>query len=174
MPRPITGAVPSSDVCPRRPTATDAGRGAVELLAGGRFAMNHSRTRTSPWIVLAVLTCLLLPPAAAAEVMIPVTVRITELWQLDHDQDPGVFGIGQSVADFYAEVTINGTKLDNFDQRCDNPPATPPANEVFDVPLPFFRENDPFVDPSCPNVPDAWTFTVDVPLSSLVGLSKTV
>ena len=86
----------------------------------------------------------------------------------------GVFGIGQSVADFYAEVTINGTKLDNFDQRCDNPPAPPPANVVFDVPLPFFRENDPFVDPSCPNVPDAWTFTVDVPLSSLVGLSKTV
>jgi hypothetical protein len=136
--------------------------------------MNHSRGRMSAWTMTAVLACLLLPAAATAEMMIPVTVRITELWQLDHDQDPGLFGIGQSVADFYAEVTINGTTLNNFDQRCDNPPATPPANEVFDVPLPFFTENDPFVDPSCPNVPDAWTFTVDVPLKSLVGLSKTI
>jgi len=76
------------------------------------------------WIMTAILACLLLPAVAAAEMMIPVTVRITELWQLDHGQDPGVFGIGQSVADFYAEVTINGTTLDNFDQRCDNPPAS--------------------------------------------------
>jgi hypothetical protein len=122
----------------------------------------------------ALLACLLLPAAAAAEMMIPVTVRITELVQLDHDQDPGFLGIGQSLGDFYAEVTINGTTLNNFNQRCDNPPATPPANEVFDVPYTFFAEDDPFVDPSCPNVPEAWTFTVDVPLRSLVGLSKTI
>jgi hypothetical protein len=32
----------------------------------------------------AILACLVLPAAAAAEMMIPVTVRITELWQLDH------------------------------------------------------------------------------------------
>ena len=60
---------------------------------------NHSRIRTSAWIMTAILACLLLPAVAAAEMMIPVTVRITELWQLDHGQDPGVFGIGQSVAD---------------------------------------------------------------------------
>jgi hypothetical protein len=79
-----------------------------------------------------------------------------------------VFGIGQSPADFYAEVSINGTTLNNFADRCDNPPATPPANIVFDVPLDFFTE-DGFVDPSCPNVPEAWTFTVDVPLTTLLG-----
>src|SRR5262245_54211500 len=136
--------------------------------------MNHSRGQSLLVIATALLACLLPHAAAAAETMIPVTVRITELVQLDHDQDPGVLGIGQSLGDFYAEVTINGTKLDNFHQRCDNPPATPPANMVFDVPYTFFAENDPLVDPSCPNVPEAWTFTVDVPLKTFVGLGKTI
>ena len=127
--------------------------------------MNHSRTKA--WTVAAMLASLLLPAAAAAELTVPVTVRITELVQLNHDQDPGVFGIGQSLGDFYAEVSINGTTLNNRDERCDNPPATPPENEVFDVPYTFFSETDPFVDPSCHNVP--WTFTVDVPLSTLLA-----
>ena len=131
--------------------------------------MGHSRGRTNGWIAAALLACLLLPAVAAAQTMVPVTVRITELVQLDHDQDPGVGGIGQSLGDFYAEVSINGTKLSNFSNRCDNPPATPPANMVFDVPYVFFAEDDPLVDPSCPNFPDAWTFTVDVPITTLLG-----
>jgi hypothetical protein len=115
---------------------------------------------------IAVLICLLLPSTAAAQVMVPVTVRISELVQLNHDQDPGLVGVGQSLGDFYAQVSINGTTMDNRPDRCDNPPADFPANEVFDVPYVFFSETDPFVDPSCRNVP--WTFTVDVPLDTLL------
>src|SRR5262249_22802873 len=80
--------------------------------------------------------------------------------------------IGQSLGDFYAEVSINGTTLNNFAKRCDNPPATPPANMVFDVPYVFFAEGDPLVDPSYPDVPEAWTFTVDFPASTLLATPR--
>lgn len=133
--------------------------------------MNRSTAATTSisvafWRAIALLACLLLPSTAAAQVMVPVVVRITELVQLNHDQDPGAFGIGQSLGDFYAKVSINGTTLDNFPDRCDNPPADFPANNVFDVPYVFFSETGPFVDSSCRNVP--WTFTVDVPLETLL------
>ena len=133
--------------------------------------MNQSTAATAStsltlWRIIALLTCLLLPSIAAAQVMVPVTVRITELVQLDHDQDPGLFGIGQSLGDFYAQVSINGTTMNNRPDRCDNPPADFPENNVFDVPYVFFSETSPFVDPSCRNVP--WTFTVDVPLDTLL------
>ena len=119
------------------------------------------------WPTIALLICLLLPSTAAAQpTTIPVTVRITELVQLNHDQDPGLAGIGQSLGDFYAKVSINGTTLDNRPDRCDNPPADFPGNNVFDVPYVFFSESSPVVDPSCRNVP--WTFTVDVPLDTLL------
>ena len=121
---------------------------------------------TAVWHTIALLICLLLPSIAAAQVMVPVTVRITELVQRDHDQDPGLFGIGQSLGDFYAQVSINGTTMNNRPDRCDNPAADFPENNVFDVPYVFFSETSPFVDPSCRNVP--WTFTVDVPLDTLL------
>ena len=118
------------------------------------------------WHTIVLLACLLLPSIAAAQVMVPVTVRITELVQLNHDQDPGLAGIGQSLGDFYARVSINGTTIGNISDRCNNPPADFPANNVFDVPYVFFSETSPLIDPSCRNVP--WTFTVDVPLDTLL------
>jgi hypothetical protein len=139
----------------------------LAAIAGGTM-MNHSGRRTTMAGAAlgrsaVLLACLLLPSAAAAELTVPVTVQITELVQLDHDQDPGLFGIGQSVADPYAVVTIDGATFNNFDDRCDNPPPDPPEQSVFDVPLVFFNQDGSFVDPSCQNVP--WTFTADVPIS---------
>ncbi|HSQ00523.1 MAG TPA: hypothetical protein VL049_25150, partial [Candidatus Dormibacteraeota bacterium] len=83
-------------------------------------------------------------------------MRITELIQLNPDQDP----VPPSLGDFFAEVTINGVTRDNRDDECDNPPP-----QGFIVPFPMFTE-DGFVDSSCRNVP--WTFTADVPLSDLL------
>src|SRR5262245_17976514 len=130
--------------------------------------MNDSRARTIAWAA-AILTWVLAPAAATAQMTIPVTLRITELVQLNHDQDPGVGGIGQSLGDFFAEVSINGTQLTNISDMCDNPPPTSPVQSVFDVPYVFFAENDPQVEPSCPPGTVPWTFTVDVPLSTFLG-----
>jgi hypothetical protein len=114
----------------------------------------------------------MLPAAVAAQATVNVVVRITELVQLNHDQDPGVGGIGQSLGDFYAEVSINGTTASNRDDLCDNPPPTPPAQSVFSVPYVFFAENDPQIEPSCPEGTVPWTFAADVPLSALMGTSQ--
>jgi uncharacterized repeat protein (TIGR01451 family) len=134
--------------------------------------MEYRRGRTSAWTAATVLACLLLPAAAAAQVNVPVILRITELVQLNHGQDPGVGGIGQSLGDFYAEVSINGTQLNNAADMCDNPPPTPPAQSVFSVPYVFFAENDPSIEPSCPPGTVPWTFVVDVPLSAFQGTSQ--
>ncbi len=134
--------------------------------AQGETPMKHARGRSTAamWVQGAgLLATLLLPAAAAAEIMIPVTINITELVQLDADQDPGVGGVGQSLADLYAHVTIDGTTLSNFDDKCDNPPPTPPEQSVFSVPYVFFNQDGTIVDPSCPVVP--WVFTKNVPLS---------
>lgn len=113
------------------------------------------------------IVLLLSPAGARAELMIPVTVSITEVVQLDADQDPGGFGIGQSLADVYAVVNIDGAAFSSEPDICDNPPPTPPEQSVFDVPYVFFNEEGTIVDPSCGTVP--WTFTVDVPVSRFMA-----
>jgi len=105
---------------------------------------------------VALLTNLLLASGATAQTTIPIVVRITELIQLDPDQDE----FPPSLGDFFAEVTINGVTTDNKPDECDNPPP-----QGFIVPFPMFTE-DGFVDSSCHNVP--WTFTADVPFSDLL------
>jgi hypothetical protein len=107
--------------------------------------------------IAALLACLLAPSIAAAQATVPVVVRVTELVQLNTNQDP-VLGL---LGDFYAEVTINGHSFSNFDDRCDNP-----GGGGFLFPYAFFTEDGTVVDPSCHGVP--WTFTVDVPLTDLL------
>ena len=72
-------------------------------------------------LVVALLSSLVISttssPVAATHDPTPVTVTITRLRQIGTDIDPGVFQ--GPVGDFYAGVTIDGTTLDNFDDRLD-------------------------------------------------------
>jgi hypothetical protein len=99
-----------------------------------------------------VMTWCLLPPAASAQPVIPVTVELTELWQLSSVDD-----LPPNLGDLFPEVTINGVGTSNSGFICDNPGLA-----GFVLPFPFFTE-DGGVDSSCSGVP--WTFTVDVPLA---------
>src|SRR5262245_43348954 len=111
----------------------------------------------SPILGTAAFLAFLLPPlAVVGQSTIPVVVKITELIQLNVDQDP----IPPSLGDFFAEVTIDGMTFDNRPDECDNPPP-----QGFLVPYPMFTEVG-FAARSCHNVP--WTFTADVPLSHLM------
>src|SRR5262245_51330083 len=102
----------------------------------------------------------LAPVAAHAEITLPVTVKVVGLTQLE-DVDP----VPPNLGDLFAEVTINGKKLDNIDDQCRNDGLA-----GFILPYPFFSEGGT-TDPSCKNVP--WTFQADVPLSAFkaVGAS---
>src|SRR5262245_47883515 len=95
----------------------------------------------------------LAPAAARAELMIPVTVKVVGLTQIDN-VDP----VPPNLGDLFAEVTINGQKFDNIDDQCRNE-----GTAGFILPYPFFSEGG-LTDPSCKNVP--WTFQADVPLSA--------
>ena len=93
-------------------------------------------------------------PARAQSQMIPFKVYITELWQLDINQDIGLGVIG----DFYAKVTINGVEHDNKqggDGACDDETST-----GLIVPLRLFKYSDKI--PDC-HVRTPWVFSQQVP-----------
>ena len=86
--------------------------------------------------------------------MVPFKLFITELWQLDVDQDIGIGVIG----DFYAKVTINGTEQQNkflFLGACDDISSTGLV-----VPLQLFKNFKKI--PQC-NQRTPWDFSQLVP-----------
>ena len=94
------------------------------------------------------------PPARAQAQTVPFKLYITELWQLDVNQDIGIGVIG----DFYANVTINGVQQTNKqggDGACDDETSTGLV-----VPLRLFRNFDRI--PDC-HVKTPWAFTQQVP-----------
>jgi hypothetical protein len=108
------------------------------------------------------LLCLILPwsssPLAQPQT-VPFKLYITELWQLDVNQDIGI-GV---IADFYAKVTINGAELDNKqggDGACDDETSTGLV-----VPLRLFRNFDAISD--C-HVKTPWAFSRQVPVGQPV------
>lgn len=108
---------------------------------------------------LALASSLLLPLAAAADPMIPVTVRITELIQVD-----SVDSVPPNLGDFFARVSIRGEDFDSHADICNNE-----GLEGFILPQVFF-DREGFVHHSCGDVP--WTFTTHVPLSALMGTQQ--
>ncbi len=58
------------------------------------------------------------PDRASAAPIVPISVTITSITQPDDSIDPGVFQ--GPWGDFYAGVTITGTKLDNFSHHLTN------------------------------------------------------
>lgn len=83
-----------------------------------------SRRRPVWWAALALVAGVLpiatsaRPPGAAAAPIVPIAVTITSITQPDDSIDPGVFQ--GPWGDFYAGVTITGTKLDNFANHLTN------------------------------------------------------
>lgn len=78
--------------------------------------MDRSRGRTKASVAPLLLAGLLLPQAATAQQVIPVTVELTELWQLSSVDD-----LPPNLGDLFPEVTINGTATSNSGFICDNP-----------------------------------------------------
>jgi hypothetical protein len=105
---------------------------------------------TIPLLCLAALAWS--SPAFAQTV--PFKLYITELWQLDVDQDIGIGVIG----DFYAKVTINGVEHDNKqggDGACNDESST-----GLIVPLQLFKNFKKI--PEC-QVSTPWVFSQQVP-----------
>jgi len=93
-------------------------------------------------------------PALAQNQTVPFKVYITELWQLDINQDIGIGVIG----DWYARVTINGVEQDNKqggDGACDDTTST-----GLIVPLQLFKNFKRI--PEC-QVRTPWVFSQQVP-----------
>ena len=93
-------------------------------------------------------------PARAQPPTVPFKLYLTELWQLDINQDIGIGVIG----DFYANVTINGVGQSNKqggDGACDDTTST-----GLIVPLMLFRNFDRITD--C-HVKTPWAFSQQVP-----------
>ncbi|HEX2455273.1 MAG TPA: hypothetical protein VHI99_16360 [Vicinamibacterales bacterium] len=108
--------------------------------------------RTIPLLCLATLAWS--SPAFAQNQTVPFKLYITELWQLDVDQDIGIGVIG----DFYAKVTINGVEHDNKqggDGACNDESST-----GLIVPLQLFKNFKKI--PEC-QVSTPWVFSQQVP-----------
>jgi uncharacterized repeat protein (TIGR01451 family) len=110
------------------------------------FTFNF-RCVLSALLISVTAVTLLLPTVSNAQTQ-PVTVTITEVWDIEGDMDGVVF---PSPGDLYAVAIINGTKLNTFDDRFSFPgePGTG------------------FITPFGPLIPDPlWVMTQEVPSAS--------
>lgn len=114
--------------------------------------------RTSTFRLFFLLSLAALTGTSSAQVQtVPFKVYITELWQLDINQDIGIGVIG----DFYAKVTINGVAHDNKG-ACDDDTSTGLL-----VPLQLFKN---FTAISDCKAKTPWVFTQQVPAGQPVHL----
>ncbi len=140
-------------LAPRSTPAADGEARSKAASASNPEPACRSVSVTIPWFkTLGMLALLwsLVPNSARAELMIPVTLRITELIQIKSREFP------PNLADLYAVVTINN-------QEFQGPTCDPSDITGFILPYTFFNETGSSED--CGDVP--WTFETEVPLSTL-------
>src|SRR5262245_16626834 len=105
---------------------------------------HNFRCVLSALLISVTAVTLLLPTVSNAQTQ-PVTVTITEVWDINLELDGDVFA---SPGDFYAVAIINGTKHDTFADHFDFP----------------FELGTGYILPFGPLVPDPpWVMTQEVP-----------
>ncbi len=90
---------------------------------------------------------------SSAQQTVPVTLDITELWQLSDIETP------PNLADVYPVVLIDGQSTSNTGFECDDESL----QSAYLLPIPFLSEGG-YVNPTFCTLEWPWTFTVDVPV----------
>ena len=121
------------------------------------FTLHNFRRVLSALLLSVTAVTLLLPTISHAQTQ-PVTVTITEVWDLELGMDGDVF---ISPGDLYAVAIINGTKHDTFADHFDFPfePTTGypvPFGPIYPNPLWVLTQEVPFTLDTVPVLIQIW------------------